>query len=130
MKIYEVFLTKVSIDLGKKVNKSSKKHGNLSYFYSYHGYDKKRYTQCIILWIQGFSGVLNSFKAAVQAFHCYVFVEIIRVKFKYGILNVLVAKTLFFERYFKIWGGNLKLMVVMQIYWITRPVRYLWVKLS
>lgn len=42
MKIYEVFLTKMSIDLGKKVNKSSKKHGNLSYFYSYHGYDKKK----------------------------------------------------------------------------------------
>lgn len=41
MKIYEVFLTKMSIDLGKKVNKFSKKHGYLSYFYSYHGYDKK-----------------------------------------------------------------------------------------
>lgn len=31
----------MSIDLGKKVSKSCKKHGNLSYFYSYHGYDKK-----------------------------------------------------------------------------------------
>lgn len=66
---------------------------------------KKVYSQeCIILWIQGFSDVLNPF-AAKQAFHCYIetFVEIIPVKFKIWYPQFACCQNTFFERYFKIW---------------------------